>query len=112
MTTDENLPSTQAYSTLGRFIFWAMWTTGTGVCGLFIISIVLAEAARLKYMLAWSVFAVVIHVTILLRAKHHFYAEEKPMSEVLLWAVLMGIVMPFINFGGCVVISKYDPLHF
>jgi hypothetical protein len=111
MTQNDNLPTTQTYSTLGRFVFWLLWLMGLGVCLLFVFFslIIVMEGSKVSPIALWDMLIVGVEAYLLLQSFIALFDHEKPMSALLLRVAFAAIGLPLIAFGGCSIWSSFAP---
>ncbi|MFY9259047.1 MAG: hypothetical protein WAO71_00910 [Gallionella sp.] len=95
------------YSTAQRVIFWLWWLLGMGICVqifLFSPSMLLSKSWPLA---VWSFLVAGGQGYGLVKLAQNLSHREKPMSQLLLGVVFLGLGVPMIATGGCTLLGVW-----
>lgn len=99
--------SENTYSVGLSILFWLLWIVGLLILLLFGF-FTLATANNVNVMATWNGLIVVVEGLLLFKTGLHFVRKDIPMSKLLLWIVVAAVVVPFIAFGGCLIMNNMN----
>lgn len=112
MTTDEDVPALQTYSIFSTIIFWVLWLLGLLWFLLFVLLVFFTVAEKAWIIMGWNLLVVLAQGYVLLRSARYFLHKGVSVSELLLWATLVAIIMPMITTLGCVAVLPMNQFNF